>query len=196
MPSYLPRKESITLSAIDIVHDVGFQGLTTREIAKRESISEAALYRHFKNREEIVAAVFAYYAKFDHSIVKTIENLEMAPMESVSFFIERLAEYYEGYPAVASVMHAFDTVQSDNVYRTTVEIYSFRKTSVERLLRTAQSEGILRREVDPDLLSSVIWSAFFSQVYEWRIGGYGYSLKAKSAAAIGMLLHLATNETE
>ena len=188
----LPRKESITLSAIGIVHDSGFQGLTTREIARREGISEAALYRHFKNRSEIVAAVVAYYAREDRGIVDSIDRLDLGPLESVGYLFDRLAAYYEEQPAVSSIMNAFDSMQYDaEQSRMTTEIYSFRKSAVERLLRAAEASGTLREEVDPALFSSVIWSAFFSQVFEWRGGGFGYSLRQRTSEALTMLLKMA-----
>ncbi|HZG76629.1 MAG TPA: TetR/AcrR family transcriptional regulator [Paenibacillus sp.] len=191
--SDLPRKDSITLTAIGIVHESGFQGLTTREIAKREGISEAALYRHFKNRNDIVAAVVAYYANQDHDIVASLAELDLGPAESVAYIIERMAAYYEEHPAVSAIMNAFDSMQYDaEQAQTASEIYRFRKLSVERLLRKAQAEGTLRRAVDPELLSSVIWSAFFAQVYEWRGQGYSYSLRRKTSEAITMLLDMAT----
>ncbi|WP_309121689.1 TetR/AcrR family transcriptional regulator [Paenibacillus sp.] len=191
-----PRKKSITLKAIDIVHEMGFQGLTTREIAKREGISEAAIYRHFKNRDEVVAAVVAYYAKFDHSFVKSIGDLELSPFESIVSLLGRMAAYYEEYPAISSIMNAFDSMQYDAAMaETTAGIYSFRKTTVEGLLRRAREEGALRRDIDPDLFSSILWSAFFSQVYEWRGCGCAFSLQERTAAAIGMLLRLATEKT-
>ncbi|TLS49370.1 TetR/AcrR family transcriptional regulator [Paenibacillus antri] len=191
-----PRKESITLKAIDIVHEMGFQGLTTREIAKREGISEAAIYRHFKNRDEIVAAVVAYYAKFDHNFVESINDLQLSPLESIVSLLERMAAYYEEYPAISSIMNAFDSMQYDAAMaETTAGIYLFRKTAVEDLLRQAQEDGALSRDVDPGLFSSILWSAFFSQVYEWRGCGRAFSLQEQTAAAIGMLLRLATEKT-
>jgi AcrR family transcriptional regulator len=188
----LPRKESITLSAIGIVHDSGFQGLTTREIARREGISEAALYRHFKNRNEIVAAVVAYYAREDRGIVDSLDKLDLSPLESVGHLFDRLAVYYEEHPAVSSIMNAFDSMQYDaEQSRMTTEIYRFRKGAVERLLRAAEASGTLREEVDPGLFSSVIWSAFFSQVFEWRGQGYGYSLRKRTSETLTMLLNIA-----
>jgi hypothetical protein len=81
----------------------------------------------------------------------------------------------------------YDAEQS----QTTTEIYGFRKRVVERLLRAAQESGTLREGVDPELFSSVIWSAFFSQVFEWRGQGYEYSLRQRSSEALTMLLDMA-----
>lgn len=187
-----PRKKSITLSAIEIVHESGFHGLTTREIARREGISEAALYRHFKNRNEIVGAVITYYAKFDRSFVESVAGLALGPVDSIVHIIEKFAEHYEGNPAMSSIINAFDSMQYDAGFaQTTSEIYMFRKTTVERLLRKAIAEGEVQRDVDPGAFSSVIWSAFFSQVYEWRSKGCSYSLKTKTSHVIRMLLLMA-----
>ncbi|HZG84176.1 TetR/AcrR family transcriptional regulator [Paenibacillus sp.] len=196
MSEYLPRKERITLSAIDIIHELGLQGLTTREIAKREGVSEAALYRHFKNRDEIVAAVVTYYGRFDQSIVRTTEQLQMEALPAVLFITGRLAEYYEGYPAVTAIGMAFRSLQSDRTFtELTTDIYRFRTETVERLLRQAEKDGALRPAAKPELLSLVIWSAFYSQVNDWRAAGYRYPLAAKSSETISMLLELAVKQS-
>ena len=44
----LHRKEQLILTAIEIIDEIGIQRLTTREIAKRQQISEATIFRHFK----------------------------------------------------------------------------------------------------------------------------------------------------
>jgi len=196
MSEYLPRKERITLSAIDIVHELGFQGLTTREIAKREGVSESALYRHFKNRDEIVAAVVTYYGRFDHSIVETTEQFGMEALTAIRFITNRLAEYYEGYPAVTAIGMAFRSLQNDRaVTELATDIYRFRTMTVERLLRQAELDGALRPEAKPELLSLVIWSAFYTQVNDWRAAGYRYPLTAKSSETISMLLELAVKQS-
>ncbi|MDP4091416.1 MAG: TetR/AcrR family transcriptional regulator, partial [Bacillota bacterium] len=49
---YIKRKERVTLTAIDILNELGFQGLSTKEICKRQEISEGTRYEHFKNKNE------------------------------------------------------------------------------------------------------------------------------------------------
>jgi AcrR family transcriptional regulator len=195
VPTYLPHKERIILSAIDIVDEHGFQGLTTREIARRQGISEAALYRHYRNRDDIVAGVLHYFGRFDTSLVESSRLLHGSALDGVCFLISRLAEYYEGYPALSSVLNTWDMMRHDSVAsEITNGIYHYRKGAIADLLRKEQSEGRLKDEVVPELLSAAIWSSFVSQVYEWRYSRYAFSLKENAAVMLSMLLKMATKE--
>ena len=48
------RRDQIARAALKIVGESGVSGLTTAAIAREVGISEAALYRHFKNKDEIL----------------------------------------------------------------------------------------------------------------------------------------------
>lgn len=52
-----PRREQILQAAVEAFAARGFRGTTTREIAARVGITEAALYRHFPGKEAIYAAI-------------------------------------------------------------------------------------------------------------------------------------------
>lgn len=192
MCDYLSRKERIAITAIEIVYEVGFQGLTTREIASREGITEAALYRHYRNRSDIVAAVVDHFAKFDHSIAESVRELDMSAIDGIAYMIERLAEYYEGYPAVASVMNVFGWLKTEEgLAERFGGILADRKDSIARLLLAAQSEGSVRADIDAVALSNAILGSFSIQVYEWLLNGSPPSLKRGLTASVGMLLQLA-----
>ena len=87
MKPYLTRKHSIIVSALEIIDRLGINGLSLRELAKSQGIVEGALYKHFKNKEEILLAVLDYYSRHDSKIMNTIINSSMTPKEGIMFFL-------------------------------------------------------------------------------------------------------------
>jgi len=61
--SHLPRlsaearKEAIVDAVRDVFAEKGFDGTTTRELAKAAGVSEALLYKHFPSKESLYAAM-------------------------------------------------------------------------------------------------------------------------------------------
>ncbi|HEB89663.1 MAG TPA: TetR/AcrR family transcriptional regulator [Deltaproteobacteria bacterium] len=51
------RRDQILREAMGCFADLGFRGTTTRALAERVGISEAALYRYFKSKESLYAAI-------------------------------------------------------------------------------------------------------------------------------------------
>lgn len=52
------RQQQITEAALQVIGIKGISGATTTEIASEAGISEGNLYRHFKNKEDIIGSVF------------------------------------------------------------------------------------------------------------------------------------------
>ncbi len=52
-----PRQQEILSVAVELLRDEGLGGFTTRRLAERIGFSEAALYRHFANKEELLIAL-------------------------------------------------------------------------------------------------------------------------------------------
>jgi AcrR family transcriptional regulator len=53
------RRDQILDAAMQCFASSGFRGTTTREIASRVGLTEAALYRHFASKEALYAAIIA-----------------------------------------------------------------------------------------------------------------------------------------
>jgi AcrR family transcriptional regulator len=58
-PRPVSRRDQILDAAMQCFASAGFRGTTTREIASRVGLTEAALYRHFASKEALYAAIIA-----------------------------------------------------------------------------------------------------------------------------------------
>ena len=54
------RRSQILAVAVSLFSDRGFRGTTTKEIAQAAGVSEAMVFRHFANKEELYAAILDY----------------------------------------------------------------------------------------------------------------------------------------
>lgn len=57
------RKEAIVEAVRDVFAEKGFEGTTTRDLAKAAGVSEALLYKHFPSKESLYAAMLDGCAK-------------------------------------------------------------------------------------------------------------------------------------
>src|ERR1051325_535483 len=57
--AHTPRQEELLDLALDLVREVGIAGLTVRKLAVRAGFTEAALYRHFHNKQALLLAMVA-----------------------------------------------------------------------------------------------------------------------------------------
>ena len=52
-----PRQEELLDLALALTREVGLAGLTVRKLAERAGFTEAALYRHFHNKQALLLAM-------------------------------------------------------------------------------------------------------------------------------------------
>ena len=83
MNNLTERQKEIVKTSIDIISDRGIQNLTIKNLSKKIGISEPAIYRHFKNKMEILLSVLS---RFENQICKNEilkDSEENSPMEQL-----------------------------------------------------------------------------------------------------------------
>lgn len=83
-------KQSLLDAAVGLLAEAGPQGFTLREVARRAGVSHNAPYRHFKDKDDLVAAVAA--EGFDRLTASMLES-----MEAGDTALERLRLSGRGY---------------------------------------------------------------------------------------------------
>lgn len=186
----LHRKESLIITAIDIIDELGIQGLSTREIARREGVSEATLFRHYSNKKELLRAVLDYFCKFDYDIFQSAELMKLKPCDSIRFFVELSVEYYENYPAITSIMQVFEAVRYESDLEEKIkEILNNRTGFIKQLIEKAKEEGELSKDINSEDLADLISGLCREICLKWRINDRNFSLKERTMETLDMVLN-------
>jgi AcrR family transcriptional regulator len=186
----ISRKESIIITAVEIIDQLGIQGLSTREIAHRQGISEGTLFRHFKSKSEIMLAVLDHYSKFDADITQTIRMNKLSPTEAIRYYINAYAEYYENYPAITALDQSYDILSNDRLLVNKVkDIFNNRLRFVRQMIRDAQQAGEIRSDADADGMTDIVTGAFRAITLRWRLQRKPFSLRDETIATLDTLLN-------
>jgi AcrR family transcriptional regulator len=97
--------------AIRLIGEVGPAGFTLRELARRAGVSHNAPYRHFRNREDLMAAVATQgYRELTRGMLRATENessalgrLKQAGLAYVTFALRRPEHFTVMFDAPVSV---------------------------------------------------------------------------------------------
>jgi AcrR family transcriptional regulator len=185
----LHRKESLILTTIDVMNEIGIQGLSTREIAKRQGVSEATLFRHYKTKNELLIAVIDFYSRFDTDIAKSTQLKNLSAIEAIEFWVNSYVEYYENYPAITSINQAYDVLASDKALAGKIkEIFNYRSGILRTLIDRAKQEGMLKHEIESESLADIILGHKRHICLRWRLAGYSFSLKKDTIHTLKMIL--------
>lgn len=190
MTIFLKRKEKVILSAIDIISELGLQGLSVKEICTRQEISEGTLYKHFRSKDEIILGVLDFYEKFDFMRNETIKLKKMSSKESIRYCLGLIAEYYENYPAITAIpanyqafMHESATIAEKNLH-----VFQSHNTLIINYIKDGIISGEFKSDIDAEILSFIIIGMLRNIILVWRLENYSFSFKRKVMSALDMLL--------
>lgn len=183
------RKDSVIITTIEIISELGIQGLTSKEIAKREKISEGTLFSHFKNMKEIILSVLDYHSELDTSIIETVETRDLSPVESIKCFISIYVENYENYPESTCLINISDMLlQQGELASRSDEIIGKRISYLKLLIEKGQKSGKINPSVDSEFLTDLMIGSFILIVHRWRKNKYNFKLKENVLNSLEILL--------
>lgn len=186
---FLKRKEKVIIQAIDVLDEAGIQGLTTKELARREGITEPAIYKQFDSKQDIILAILDRFAAFDGDIRNTILEQQMTPLQGVLYYVEAYAGYYQSYPQITTVMFSFDVFRYEvETNRKMNDIMNKRYDFITELVAKGQHAGEFSREIGAADLSNIILGLLWSITCRWKMQQKGENLKEQVTKALEWVL--------
>lgn len=183
------RKDNIILTAIEIISDLGIQGLSTKELAKRQEITESLLYRYFRSKDEIIIAVLENFSRFDLSIRRTVSNSGGSSKEKIMEYFRLYAEYYENYPDITAIMLSFNELRHDpNTREMIIDIYFTRNNFLSEMIQIGQKNGEIASYYTTEELSEILTGFFRNLTLTWKMKGYSFTLKEHTLTTVKKLL--------
>lgn len=176
------RKEQIALTAIDIISEGGTQNLSMLKIANRIGVTDAALYKHFKSKkemllymvnliEEMLIGRMREYSK-NSEVKDPLERLK-----NILSFQFRFIEENKGIPRILfSEALQFD---DNRLTSKTASILNQYLGLIKTTLQEAQKNGTVKASTNIETLAFIFMGMIQSTVILWSLGGCKFSLKER-----------------
>ena len=92
-------KEKIILKAVNIWNENNFQSISLSPVAKALGVSKPALYKHFRDKEELIVEIYRYFSAELENIWKVFFNKQKGFSGNIlRLLIRYLAEYFQDKP--------------------------------------------------------------------------------------------------
>src|SRR6185437_5373884 len=105
----------ILSAAKAVLESAGFEGLTIRRVAQRADLSPMALYRHFKNKDELLNALMEAYLDFALTQPHRFDAAFFLPAPAARRFPDDFAAGRS--PAIALAMARIDQAKAEGRFR-------------------------------------------------------------------------------
>lgn len=158
----LTRKR-ILAAAQHVFSRDGFQGATTREIAREAGVNEVTIFRHFHTREELLHATLKQSCASLDALVQPEENWREDLLGCLERFVREVYAHLRGKEALVRAFTSEAPILSESTRRTLQEFMLRRKGLLVACLEEAQKTGLVRTGLDlsaaADLIPDAVRSA-------------------------------------
>lgn len=124
-------KDRIEHESMRLFVEKGVHATTIRDISKAANVSEGALYRHYKSKEELAKTLFVrnyteFYAKFAATI-----DTKVSLKENINRLVALLADAFDNNPIVFQycliTQHDFinEVIKANTPFSATIALFSF-----------------------------------------------------------------------
>jgi AcrR family transcriptional regulator len=170
------RRSEIVNAALAIISEAGLEGLTMKGIAARVGVSDAALYRHFRNKSDILNAMVDRFVEGSTRALARITAAGRSGSEPLEEFFFDRCRSFAADRALATVMFAEDLFKSDA--RLAARVHDAMRRHRRLLLRSirlGQRRGYLR-PLPPEHIFTIVMGSLRLLVLQWQTGGYAFPL--------------------
>jgi AcrR family transcriptional regulator len=161
-------REALLNAALRLISEVGPTAFTLREVARRAGVSHNAPYRHFKDRDELMAAVSTQgYEELTRALLDageqepgTLARLKGAGLAYVKFALRRPEHFTVMFDAPASKPSekvCFNPAKMKIKYPQAAEAAERSFRTLMNYVAACQQEGLLRAG-DTKELALLTWS--------------------------------------
>lgn len=176
--SFVSRKDRIIASAIEIISESGLSALTTKNLALKENMSEALMYKYFGGIDEVLVEVVETYSKFDKGIRQTVQAKDATYVEKLIDYLEAYATYYDNYYAISTLMLQYEELlhiveTRDRIAWCITERLAF----LGDLFQKAMDAGEISDVISAPVLANNVTGMAMSHILERRISYHKKSFK-------------------
>lgn len=169
MADLTSRQQEIMQCALDVIAESGVQMLTIKSIALKMGMTEAALYRHFESKYEILSAIVEYFGSIG------MENVKKALARSTTAMEKLEAITYERFKMISENKALICMITDEDIFKhekkllqKMIELHNESFILMEDLIKAGQKNGEIRTDIDARYFFNAIVGAFQFIGKKWR----------------------------
>lgn len=198
MEKFTDRQIEIMKAATARIDAYGIQNLTIKTLAADIGLSEPALYRHFKSKNDILLGLLNYFIK---GMKDRISNLSVSPDATAgdelrAIFKSQLQTFIDK-PAIVSVIFAESIFHYDEGLSYKVsEIMDLMHLYVNTNIEKGHKAGQYGKLINASTLTTIILGGMRMTVLKWKLSGHKSNLMKDGKAVLEGILKMIEKKIE
>jgi AcrR family transcriptional regulator len=184
------RKAEIVVAALSLVDKGGPSAVTTTAIADLVGISQAAVFRHFPRKDDILLGAVDWIAGNLLPPIRAAAERPGDPLERLRAVVDTLLAIVTETPVMPALLFSRELHNENAALRAAVFERIVRAHDLlAGLLDDGRSRGIFRAGLDVDRGAFMIIGLLQGLLVRWSLSGRSIVLRDEGNAMFDMLLH-------
>ena len=179
MAEWTKRQKEIIDATLEIISTHGIQHLTIKTLSAKIKVTEGAIYRHFKSKEEIFASIVELFKNITTEILNGLAASSIPGIEKIKAFFLGRCRQFSGNPGLVLVMFSEEIFKGHKTLQNKIHetMVSHRKLLKESIVE-GQQQGVIK-DIAPEHLFMVVIGALRLLVTRWRGANFKFNLSAE-----------------
>lgn len=168
------RQIEIIEAATKRIDEHGIQDLTIKTLAADLNLSEAALYRHFKSKNEILLGLLTYFIEeMKDRLDVILSNKDRSPTELLKDLFDSQLKTFVQKPSVVSVIFSESIFQFNKELSSTVSsMMELMQNHIEGIVKKGQANGSFSKIVGVSTTTTIVMGGMRITVLKWKLSGH------------------------
>ena len=168
------RQIEIIEAATKRIDEHGIQDLTIKTLAADLNLSEAALYRHFKSKNEILLGLLTYFIEeMKGRLDAILSNKDRSPSELLKDLFDSQLKTFVQKPSVVSVIFSESIFQFNKELSSAVSsMMELMQNHIESIVKKGQADGSFSKIVGVSTTTTIIMGGMRITVLKWKLSGH------------------------
>lgn len=189
------RQLEIVETALELINELGIQGLTMKNISKKIGISEPAIYRHYENKVEILLAILDILKEKTAKIFESEQKANRTALEKIEDLFMQHFQNFSKNPALLSVIFSEEIFRNEPLLiKKIIEVIEKNGAILKDIIRQGQKDGEIRNDIDVNHLAIMVMGSLRLYVKQWQFSDYAFNLNSQGKVMVEAIIKMIKQE--
>jgi len=169
--NFTERQIEILDASKELIGAKGIQNLTIKNIANKMSFSEPAIYRHFKDKTEIIKSVLLFQREIIKSGIFKIIESDISSVEKLKTIMDFQFNHFKKNPSIITIIFSESSFQYF-VAEVIRKMIKKRNQKLIQILKEGQTEEDIRNDISAKQLATIIMGSMRLTVLNWKLSDF------------------------
>ena len=171
------RQEEIIMAALTLVANQGVKSMTIERISRIVGIVPSAIYRHFRNKSEILEAVLEMIGERMRNNVKEVDKENYNSLKAMRTVLMRQVQLVMEFSAIPQILFSEEVYRENQALKSKLHamINSFISVLAE-MIKKGQQQGEVRTDMEPLQIATMFLGLFQPSAFLYHLSNGSFDI--------------------